>query len=152
MTEAAAELGADQRTVRVLVCDDDPVMGAAVTDLVRDTDGLVLVGLATDADSAVTLAEALAPDVVLLDVRMPGGGGPRAARMIRRRLPNARMVAFSAHSDRHGVLAMLQSGVREYLVKGIDGDTAIVDALRRTSGGRLGLSHAETEARFAENH
>lgn len=145
MTEAAAELGTDPQVVRVLLCDDDPVMREALMDLVGDSEGFEVVGVATDADSAASMAEALTPDVVLLDVRMPGGGGPRAAQLIRRRVQNARLIAFSAHHDRHTVLGMLRAGASEYLVKGVDGDTDILDAMRRTDHGHFGLSPGETE-------
>ena len=132
-------------TLRVLVCDDDPVMSSALSGLVRDSPGLDFVGLGTDAESAAALAIETTPDVVLLDVRMPGGGGPMAARLIRESVPTARLVAFSAHADRRIVLQMLRAGAVEYLVKGVDDDQAIIDAIRRTGYGHLGLSLVETE-------
>lgn len=134
-----------QENLRVLVCDDDGVMSAAISDLVRDSPGLELVGLATDASSAAALAAETRPDVVLLDVRMPGGGGPMAARLIHESVPEARLVALSAHADRRIVLQMLRAGAVEYLVKGVDNDVAILDAIRRTGHGHLGLSLTETE-------
>jgi DNA-binding NarL/FixJ family response regulator len=143
VSEAAAELDADQHVLRVLLCDDDPVMSEALRDLMLDSPGFELVGVANDADSAATMAETLLPDVVLLDVRMPGGGGPRAARLIRRRVKDARLIAFSAHSDRNTVLTMLRAGASEFLVKGISGDVEILEAMRRTGRGRLGLSQPE---------
>jgi DNA-binding NarL/FixJ family response regulator len=141
VSQAAADLGTDQ--VRVLLCDDDPVMSEALMELVADTPGFQLVGVANDADSAASLAESLRPDVVLLDVRMPGGGGPRAARLIRRRVKGARLIAFSAHSDRATVLGMLRAGASEFLVKGVSADVDILEAMRRTGRGNLGLSQAE---------
>jgi DNA-binding NarL/FixJ family response regulator len=134
-----------QETLRVLVCDDDVIMSSVVSDLVRDSPGLELVGVATDASSAAALAAETRPDVVMLDVRMPGGGGPMAARLIRETLPEARLIAFSAHADRRIVLQMLRAGAVEYLVKGVDGDLAILDAIRRTGHGHLGLSLVEAE-------
>jgi response regulator of citrate/malate metabolism len=117
-TVATAVEQALQETLRVLVCDDDGVMSAAVSDLVRDSPGPELVGVATDASSAAALAAETQPDVVLLDVRMPGGGGAIAARLIHDSVPDARLVAFSAHADRRIVLQMLRAGAVEYLVKG----------------------------------
>ncbi|HEY7927267.1 MAG TPA: response regulator transcription factor [Candidatus Dormibacteraeota bacterium] len=134
-----------QESLRVLVCDDDAVMSSALSDLIRESPGLELVGVATDALSAASLAVETSPDVVLLDVRMPGGGGPHAAQLIHERLPDARLIAFSAHADRRIVLQMLRAGAVEYLVKGIDSDVAITDAIRRTGRGHLSLSLAETE-------
>jgi DNA-binding NarL/FixJ family response regulator len=84
------------------------------------------------------------PDVALLDVRMPGGGGPEAARLIRAHCPKTRLIAFSAHADRVVVLEMLRAGIQEYLIKGKNDDD-IVDAIRRTGRGHLGLGKAEME-------
>jgi chemotaxis response regulator CheB len=57
-----------QETLRVLVCDDDPAMSSVLSDLVRDSPGLELVGVGTDAESAAALAAETTPDVVLLDL------------------------------------------------------------------------------------
>ena len=113
-------------------------MRSALCDLIASVPGLLLVGSADDADAAGEQAVATTPDAVLIDVRMPCGGGPRAARMIARHVPNARLIAYSAHADREVVVAMLQAGIDEYLVKGVD-DAQLVDAIRRTGRGRVGL-------------
>jgi DNA-binding NarL/FixJ family response regulator len=132
----------DLEPVRVLVCENDPVMRSALGDLIESVPGLKLTGVATDADSAGEAAARSRPDVALLDVRMPGGGGPEAARLIRARCPHTRLIAFSAHADRAVVLEMLRAGVTEYLIKGVDKDE-LIDAIRRTGRGRLGLTHVE---------
>ena len=131
--------------VRVLICDDDPVMSSALEDLLRHAAGIQIVGVATDTASAAALAVELVPDVVLLDVRMPGGGGPVAARAIHKALPDVRIVAYSAHADRRVVRQMLRAGAVEYLVKALDSSDDIVDALRRTGRGHFSLALAETE-------
>lgn len=132
----------DVEPVRVLVCENDPVMLSALSDLIDSVPGLKVTGVATDADSAGEEAARSRPDVALLDVRMPGGGGPEAARLIRARCPHTRLIAFSAHADRAVVLEMLRAGVTEYLIKGVDEDE-LIDAIRRTGRGRLGLAHVE---------
>jgi DNA-binding NarL/FixJ family response regulator len=76
------------------------------------------VGSAADAPEAIALAERLQPDVVLLDVRMPGGTGPRTAAAIADRAPGARIVAFSAYDDRPTIVAMLDAGASSYVIKG----------------------------------
>lgn len=133
---------AELEQIRVLVCENDPVMRSALGDLIESVPGLTLTGVATDADSAAAAAARSRPDVALLDVRMPGGGGPEAARLIRAQCPHTRLIAFSAHADRAVVLEMLRAGVSEYLIKGADEDD-LVDAIRRTGRGRLGLTHVE---------
>ena len=134
----------DRVPVRVLICENDPFMRSALTDLIRSVSGLELCGVAVDADAAGVEAARIEPDVALLDVRMPGGGGPEAARLIRARCPTTRLIAFSAHADRPVVLEMLRAGIKEYLIKGTDDDD-LVDAIRRTGRGHLGLGKAEME-------
>jgi len=116
----------------------------ALTELIESAPGLDLVGMASDADQAATLAVASRPDVALLDVRMPAGGGLRAARLIRQQAPGTRMVAFSAYSDRTTVMDMLRAGAVEYLVKGLQ-DDRLIDALRRSGRGVISLPLAELE-------
>ena len=135
--------------LRVLVCENDHSMAASLRELITDTPGMTLVGIAADADAAAELARETTPDAAILDVRMAGGGGPRAARLIRAHAPNARLVAFSAYADRHSVLAMLRAGVHEYLVKGID-DRDLMEALRRTGRGRVSLPSIDIEELLVE--
>ncbi len=104
--------------IRVLVADDEPVVRAALAELVDAEDTLELVGVAKDAQEAIELAIREHPDVALLDVKMPAGGGPRAAREIRIGSLQTRVVALSAYEDRASVLEMLRAGAVGYLVKG----------------------------------
>jgi DNA-binding NarL/FixJ family response regulator len=129
---------------RVLICENDPIMRSALCDLVDSVSALELVGYAEDADAAGEQAIATTPDAVVIDVRMPGGGGPRAARLIREHVPDARLIAYLAFADREVVVAMLQAGVDEYLIKGVD-DGQLVDAMRRTGRGRIGLPALELQ-------
>lgn len=128
--------------IRVLIAEDDTAMRAAIAELIQFTPGLELIGVAADADAAVEMATLLHPQVALLDVRMPRGGGLKAARLIRWKAPAVRLVAFSAYADRSAVLEMLRAGVSEYVVKGADTD-ALVDALKRTGRGYIGLPPGE---------
>ena len=130
--------------LRVLICENDSLMLESLRDLINDSPGLEVVAVASDAEAGALRAHELRPDVVLLDVRMPEGGGPRAARLIREDLPGTRLIAFSAHADRASVLSMLRAGASEYLVKGTDTEF-LVDALRRRGRGRIGLPHDQLE-------
>jgi DNA-binding NarL/FixJ family response regulator len=119
-------------------------MRAALADLVLSYPTLELAGAASDPDEAAEVAHQGRIDAALLDVRMPKGGGPRAARLVREVHPTARIVAFSAHAEREVVLEMLLAGASEYLIKGVD-DHSIADALQRTGYGRLGMPLMELE-------
>ncbi|HUY71096.1 MAG TPA: EAL domain-containing protein [Gaiellaceae bacterium] len=125
--------------LRVLVAEDDPEVRAALAELIDGEPSLKLVGAAADATEAIALAASEQPDVVLLDVRMPGGGGVTAARGISRRSPRSKVIALSGQGDRETVLQMLEAGVVGYLLKGSSVDE-IVDAIKRAPEGRGSLS------------
>jgi EAL domain-containing protein (putative c-di-GMP-specific phosphodiesterase class I)/CheY-like chemotaxis protein len=129
--------------VRVLIADDEPMVREALAQLIREEDSLELVGAAGDADQAIELAAVAHPDVALLDVRMPQGGGARAAREIRTTEPQTRVLALSAHDDRTTVLEMLRAGAMGYLVKGARGSD-ILESIRRCALGQGSLSTAIT--------
>ncbi len=103
---------------RVLVAEDEELLRTAIADLIDGEADLELLGTAADAEAALELARVLLPDVALLDLRMPGGGGVRAVLELRRVSPGTRAVALSAHDDRANVLSMLRAGAVGYLVKG----------------------------------
>src|SRR5581483_7689645 len=111
----------------VLVCDDDPMIVEALVELLEDEPGLDLVGTAGTTEEAISLAYQEKPDVILLDVRFPGTG-TRAARELRKLLPDAKIVAFSAHHDQATIAAMLSAGADQFLVKGVPNE-AIIAAL-----------------------
>jgi DNA-binding NarL/FixJ family response regulator len=123
-------MSAVHTVLRVLISDDDPMIRDALRDVLEAEPDIEVVGAAGDADEAIELAGEHAPAVVVLDVRMPGGGGPRAAREILRRRPGTRILAFSAYDDSGTVAEMMRAGSVEYLLKGAS-NTEIVAAVRR---------------------
>lgn len=129
--------------LRVLVAEDDAQVRAALTDLIGGEADLELVAAVGDARAAIERAIELQPDVVLLDVNMPGGGGEVAARGIRQGAPDAKLIVLSGHDDRATVLVMLRAGVVGYLVKGGQVDE-ILAAIRRAPSGQSSLSHEVT--------
>jgi EAL domain-containing protein (putative c-di-GMP-specific phosphodiesterase class I)/AmiR/NasT family two-component response regulator len=135
---AARELRAPQR-IRVLVADDEPHLRGALAELLAQEEQVFFVGAAADADEAIALAEREQPDVALLDVKMPAGGGPRAAREIQRLSPSTRVIALSAFEDRPTVLEMLRAGCVGYLVKGTAAEE-ILGSIRRVAQGGTSLS------------
>jgi signal transduction histidine kinase len=137
------------RTVSVLIADDDAAVREALADLLADEASLTLVAVAANADEAVELAAREQPQVALLDVRMPGGGGPRAAREIGVRSPTTRFLALSAREDRESVYEMLQLGAAGYLVKGAS-DREIVEAIHRAARSQLSMSADLATACFKE--
>jgi PAS domain S-box-containing protein len=124
--------------IRVIVAEDETPLREALCDLIASEPGLEVAGSADSAASAIELAGATAPDVAVVDVRMPGGGAG-AARGIRDRSPGTAVVALSAYEDQATVVELLRSGAIGYLVKGISPEE-IVDAVRRAARGQASLS------------
>ena len=120
--------------LRVLISDDDPMIRDALRDVLEAESDIAVVAVARDAEEAISLAERHSPAVAVLDVRMPGGGGPRAAREIRQRSPGTRILAFSAYDDINTVAEMTQAGISEYLMKGAP-NVEIIAAVRRVASG-----------------
>ena len=103
--------------VSVLLVDDEPFLRQRLRDVLED-EGLEVVGQAGDGEEAVAQAAALRPDVVLLDLRMPGVGGLEALPRVREAVPQARVVVVSAYDDSGLQDQALAAGADAYFVKG----------------------------------
>ena len=116
---AARDLAAHDCGKRLVIADDDAFVRSALC--LQLNSSFAIVGDARDADEAIERVDALRPDVVLVDVQMPGGGGLRATREIRSRAPEVAIVAFSSDESDSVVRAILRAGAMTYVRKGIDG-------------------------------
>jgi len=117
-----ADSGPADGAIRVLIADDDPMIRLTTSALIGRADGLELVGEAEDADQAIELAARRRPDVVLLDFNMPGGGGVRAATLIREENPDVKLVAMSADDSQGTQYDMTRAGAVGFVHKGADED------------------------------
>jgi EAL domain-containing protein (putative c-di-GMP-specific phosphodiesterase class I)/CheY-like chemotaxis protein len=126
----AEEGGESMAPITVLVAEDEPQVREVLEALIATDRGLRFVGAAEEAESAIEMAASRRPDVVLVDVRMPGGGGVRAAREIVRRSPPTKVIAVSAFEDAETILSMLHAGARFYVSK-TDPTDHILDAIHR---------------------
>jgi len=103
--------------IRVLVADDQELIREGIASLLGIQPGIAVVGTARDGGTAAELAAALAADVVLMDVRMPGGDGTQAAARIRRELPGCQVVMLTTFDDEEYVVQALRAGAAGYLLK-----------------------------------
>ena len=133
-----AEEGPEGRPTRVLIGEDEAPLREALTELLSGEPDLVVVGAAADVQSTISTALSTHPDVVLQDVRVPGGGGPRVASALAQQLPEARVLALSAYDDRASVMSMLRSGAIGYVIKG-NTPAEILEAVRRAARGQASL-------------
>jgi EAL domain-containing protein (putative c-di-GMP-specific phosphodiesterase class I) len=131
--------------ITVMLVDDEESMLGALREVVASDRSIEVVGTARDPREATDLAEAHRPDVALVDVRMPGGGGPVAARGIRRGSPETRVVAVSADADPEVVVAMLDAGALGFVGKDEPIDQ-LLRAVHRSMEGRSSISVRSLEA------
>ena len=125
----AHSISTPSATLRVLIADDDPIVRSALA--MQLGAGFEIVGAARDAAEAIVLAERYQPDVAILDVDMPEGGGAAAARGIVSCSPDTAVVAYSADESHKGVLHMIGAGAITYLRKGIP-KRDLIDTLHRS--------------------
>ncbi len=104
--------------IRVLVVDDHPVYRDGVVMALASSQECEVVGQGSDGGEAVALAEELEPDVVVLDLRMPGTDGLEAIRVLGQRVPGVRVVVLTMFEDDASVRAALRAGASGYLMKG----------------------------------
>ena len=103
--------------VRVLIADDHPVVRTGLRGMLEGQPDLEVVGEAGDGEEAVKLTERLSPDVVLMDLRMPGMGGVEATAEIKERMPDAHVLVLTTYDSSADILRAIEAGATGYLLK-----------------------------------
>lgn len=104
-------------TIRVLVVDDHPPMRIGLVGLIKSQPGMDAVAEASDGEEAIEVYDDVRPDVVLMDLRMPGMGGVEAIMAIRKKHPDARVIVLSTYDWDEDIHRAIQSGAKSYLLK-----------------------------------
>ncbi|MGC5400509.1 response regulator transcription factor [Streptomyces sp. DT20] len=128
-------------TARVVVADDQSVVREGIVMLLGLLPGIEVVGSARDGEEAVALVAERAPDVVLMDLRMPRCDGVEATRRIRKNHPATQVVVLTTFAEDDSLFPALRAGARGYLTKDAEGDE-IVRAIEAVLSGEVGLSPA----------
>jgi len=103
--------------IRVLVVDDHPPMRMGLVALIKSQSGMNVIAEASDGEEAIEIYDDLKPDVVLMDLRMPGMGGVEAILAIRKRHQEARIIVLSTYDADEDIYRAIQSGAKSYLLK-----------------------------------
>ncbi|HEY0807089.1 MAG TPA: response regulator transcription factor [Pseudonocardiaceae bacterium] len=123
-------------SIRVLVVDDHPVVRQGIRTFLDVQDDLTVVGEATDGESCVAAAERYRPDVILLDLRMPGSDGVAALHELRRTGNPARVLIITSFTEPSAVLPAIRAGAAGYVYKDVD-PPALAAAIRAVHAGHV---------------
>lgn len=134
--------------IRVLIVDDQVVVTEGLRVILNLAPTIEVVGVAYDGAQAVELVGKLKPDLVLMDLKMPGMNGIRATRAIREQYPDAYILVLTTYSADEWVFDAIRAGASGYLLKDSDGD-AIVSAIEGTVEGRTHIDPAVADKLFA---
>jgi DNA-binding NarL/FixJ family response regulator len=134
--------------IRVLVVDDHPITRFGIAAIIEATPDMTVVGQAGSGEEAVELYEKHVPDIVLMDLRLPGMSGVEAIRTVVGRHRQARFVVLTTYEGDEDIHQALQAGARSYLVKGMPHE-ALVNALRRVHAGGQFLPPPVSRALFS---
>lgn len=124
--------------IRVLVADDHAIVRAGIRLLLESEADMEVVGEAADGQEALTKARELRPDLVLMDIAMPGINGLEATRRIKEQCPATHVLALTMHEDERYFFQIIQAGAAGYVVKGAS-PADLLAALRAVSQGQAYL-------------
>ena len=127
--------------LRVLIADDHPLFRKGMAALLGAVEGIEVVGAAATGEEAVARAVDLQPDLVLMDLQMPGGGGIAATREIRHAAPAVRVLVVTLFEDDDSVFLALRAGAHGYVLKEAD-EEEMLRAIRATARGEAIFSPA----------
>ena len=124
--------------IRLAVVDDHPMFREGVASILAAESDIEIVGLGSDAESAIQIARSLTPDIMLLDMHMPGGG-IHATQTIKEVAPTVKLVILTGSEDDEDVLETLKAGAHAYLLKGVK-TRELVDVLHLVQDGQSYVS------------
>ena len=137
------------KKIRVLVADDHPIVRDGLRGLVNGQADMAIVGEAADAQETLALAVRLRPEIVLLDLSMPGGGGLPLIRVLKEKVPGVRVLVLTMQEDLAVVREVLHAGGAGYLVKKAV-DSELLLALRAVERGEIYVHSSLTQAVWEE--
>jgi len=126
--------------IRVVVVDDYLMVRQGISTFLSVFDDLQLVGEAQDGESAIEICGQAQPDVVLMDLVMPGVDGPTTIRSIRQKYPNIKIIALTSYKDEELVIKAIDAGAIGYLIKDVSAEE-LAEAIRSAHAGRSSLSN-----------
>ncbi len=125
--------------IRVLLADDHTILRAGLKIMLNIQPDMEVIGEASDGKQAITEAQRLTPDVILMDITMPECNGIEATRQVKRLLPDTRVLVLTMHENEEYLFQVLRAGASGYILKEA-ADTELISAIRAVHAGRFYLS------------
>ena len=120
--------------MKIIIADDHPIFRSGVRNLLRTTDDLEVVGEASSGDEALKLAEQCQPDLILMDIRMPGLNGIEATRLIKEKFPHIEVLILTMFRDDQSVFTAMRVGAKGYVLKDAD-EVELMQSIRMVGSG-----------------
>ena len=133
--------------IRILIADDHQLLREGIRNFLSLEPDFEIIGEASNGEEAVTKAEALKPDVMLLDINMPKANGIEVASRLKESCPEVRILALTIHDDQNYMMNMIQSGAAGYLLKDVE-PSMMVQAIRRVAAGESYVEPSLTKKLF----
>jgi two-component system response regulator DegU len=135
--------------MRILIVDDHPVTRDGLRSALSTSDEVEVVGEATNGEEAIELVKQVSPDVVFMDVRMPGMGGIEATEIIRKENPDTKIILFTVEESRVAIADAIRAGVSGYLLKDVSA-AELINAAKLAMEGKAVIHPTLTRAFIEE--
>jgi DNA-binding NarL/FixJ family response regulator len=135
----------EDQKIRILICDDHPIMRFGIAAIIQSQQNMDLVGQAGTAEEAIKLYWRLRPEITLMDLRLPDKSGVEVIRTVRRIDAEARFIVLTTYEGDEDIHQALEAGAMGYLIKGMPHEV-LMEALRKVHGGRKFLPLPVTRA------
>ncbi|QNB46929.1 response regulator [Thermanaerosceptrum fracticalcis] len=138
-----------QEKIRVIIVDDHPLVREGLRKVLTLDDEIEVIDEAGDGQGAINLARRLRPDVVLMDINMPGTNGIEATRVIKREIPSTGIIALTIHEEEEYVLELVRAGVSGYVLKDI-APAKLLETIKTVAKGPSVIDPGITNKLFGE--
>lgn len=138
-----------QKKIQVIIVDDHPLVREGLRKILEMEEDINVIDEAGDGQGAINMARLLKPDVILMDINMPGTNGIEATRVIKREMPRVGVIALTIHEEEEYVFELVRAGVSGYVLKDID-PAELVDNIRMVAKGNSVIAPSITSKIFGE--
>lgn len=125
VVRGSSPTGQAKQKIKILIVDDHPVVRRGLQTCLSRQDRLKIVGEASDGDEAIRMTKDLSPDIVMMDISMPGKSGLAVTELLRKEAPRVKVLVLSMHNNREYVFRIIQAGAHGYVSKGASPDELV---------------------------